>query len=354
MSAVVAAGPLAPGEGVIASAPANIAFIKYWGARDLERALPYHPSLSMTLETCRSITRVEILEPGADDDQILLVPTEGGEAAPAPEAFRSRIAAHLERLRRRAGTFPRLSVTTRNSFPAAAGMASSASGFAALTVAAGRALGLPSEPEELSVLARASGSGSAARSVMGGYVEWPRDRSGRLDPGAPAEVVAPADHWALADLVALVETGAKKVSSLDGPRRAETSPHFSRRLEEVPQRLAATRAAVLNRDLPSLGEILEEDAVELHLVAMSSRPPIFYWRPGTLAVMAAVRELRHQGTLAYSTTDAGANVHVICRLEDANTVADALESVPGVGDVLRDRVGEGPRFHDDDQELFAP
>lgn len=319
-------------------APANIAFVKYWGAADLERALPLHPSISMTLRCAVSHTTVE-WHPEPGEDEVLLA-TSPGHLEPAPPAFRTRIVAHLERLRRRAGREGSFRVATRNSFPAAAGLASSASGFAALSLAVAHVLGLPASPREASVLARLSGSGSASRSVMGGYVEWPVTGDDGAE-GAAAQL-APAEHWALADVIALVETGAKDVSSLDGHRRATSSPHFARRLELIPDRLERVRQAIRRRDLEALGPVLEEEAIELHLVAMSSRPPIFYWRPATLAVLETVRRLRTTGTSAWATMDAGANVHVLCAAADSAAVAAELARVPGVVKVLEDGVGPGP------------
>ncbi len=329
------------------SAPANIAFVKYWGARDLARALPYHPSISMTLEVCRSLTSVEVVE-GIEDgagDEVFLA-GEDGRLEPAGAGFAARVHRHLDAIRAHTGRQERFRVATRNSFPAAAGLASSASGFAALAVAVARALGLE-ESHDLSVLARLSGSGSASRSVYGGFVEWPGEAASAAGSGpedlAPARRLASASHWDLACVVAVVETGAKDVSSLEGHRRATTSPHFVRRLDLVPGRLDAVRAAIRDRDLSALGPVLETDAVELHTIAMTSVPPIFYWSPGTLEVLAAVRAMRRDGVEAYATMDAGANVHVICAPESAAAVADRLNAMQSVARIIRDRVGDGPR-----------
>lgn len=323
---------------ITVSAPANIAFVKYWGARDLARALPYHPSISMTLEVCRSLTSVEVVD-GAEDagDEVFLA-GEDGRLEPAGDGFAARVRRHLDALRAHTGREERFRVATRNSFPAAAGLASSASGFAALAVAVARALG-PDGEHDLSVLARLSGSGSASRSVYGGFVEWPTEDA---EP-APARQLAPAGHWDLACVIAVLETGPKDVSSLDGHRRATTSPHFARRLELVPGRLDAVCRAIRDRDLSALGPVLETDAVELHTIAMTSVPPIFYWSPGTLEVLAAVRALREDGVAAYATMDAGANVHVLCAHESAEAVADRLNAIQSVARIIRDRVGTGPR-----------
>ncbi len=318
-------------------APANIAFVKYWGARDLERAIPVNASISMTLRRCLSRTCVRVLGAGAPDR--VLIAGEAG-VRPAPAAFAARVCAHLARLRAWAERECGFEVVTRNSFPAGAGMASSASGFAALTLATVAALGRQIDGSEASRLARLSGSGSAARSVFGGYVQWP----GGGDPEAcVAEQIAPAEHWDLRDVVALVQSAPKAVASLEGHVRAPTSPHFERRQQLLADRLERVRRAIRERSLQLLGPVLEEDAIELHLIAMSSRPPIFYWRPATLRVLEAVRALRDRGVGAWMTMDAGANVHVICAPEDEPEVAEVLARTEGVVGIVRDGVGPGPR-----------
>lgn len=326
-------------------APANLAFVKYWGAVDLERALPRNPSISMTLSECHSRSTVEPC-PGAATDEILLR-GEDGTLSPAPPAFAERVLAHLERLRRSLGSSDRFRVATENSFPAAAGMASSASGFAALTLAVARALGRDLGEREASALARSSGSGSAARSVIGGYVEWP---AGESEDDCYAFPLASHEHWDLRNVVAIVDAGPKRVSSRDGHRLAETSPYFEGRQQALPRRLRAVRDAIAARDLGALGPVLEEDAIDLHLIAMSSRPPIFYWKPGTLAVLEVVRGLRDHGLSCWSTMDAGPNVHVICEPGEEARVAASLEALDGVTRIIRDRVGPGPQ--DSDRHLF--
>jgi diphosphomevalonate decarboxylase len=338
------------------AAPANIAFIKYWGARDLELAIPMNSSISMTLDHCVSRCTVEILDGG--HDEIWLSEPDGGFGTPAPE-FTRRVVEQLDRVRKWAGRDVPFRVATRNTFPSAAGLASSASGFAALTLAAVGALGHRDVPaKELSDLSRRSGSGSAARSVLGGYVEWPDPaaRGGNhgehSEHGEPSYAVqlAEAAHWDLRDVIAVVEIGPKVVSSRDGHRLAHTSPYYTRRLELLPERLKNVRRAIETRDLDLLGPILEAEAVDLHIIAMSSTPPIFYWSPGTVAVLRAVRELRQEGLAAWATLDAGANVHVICDADSEDEVADRLEDLPAVGFIIRDGAGDGPEY--DTTHLF--
>lgn len=328
-----------------ASAPSNIAFIKYWGAIELKQALPANPSLSMTLDVCRSTTTVRVHD---DDgpDSIKRV-DDDGELSDVPGSFQDRFQAHVARLRERLGVAGRIEAATRNTFPSDAGIASSASGFAALAYAVSAAFDRLADPAEMSLRARLSGSGSATRSLLGGYVVWPP----RVDePEGPAVQLADA-AWELRDVIALVQTGPKSVSSLDGHVSAWTSPHFEARRSELPARFDRVAAAVRERDFDALAPALEEEAIELHLIAMSSRPPILYWEPGTLEVIHKVRALRADDDVPCAfTMDAGANVHVICPPEAEDDVAKALGALGSVHDVIRDRVGAGPR--EESEHLF--
>jgi len=323
------------------SAPANIAFIKYWGARDLERALPMNSSISMTLEHCVTQCTVETLE-HEGTDEVWLAEPDGGFGTPNPE-YAQRLRNQLDRVRRWASRPEAVRVATRNTFPTAGGLASSASGFAALTLAAAGAFGKKASAKDLSLLARRSGSGSACRSVFGGFVEWAASKgNGNTDEDSYARQLADAEHWDLRNVIAVVEIGPKMVSSIEGHRRALSSPYFEKRQELLPARLEKVRRAIRARDLAALGPVIEEEAIDLHLIAMSSNPPIFYWSPGTIAVLRAVRELRQEGLAAWATLDAGANVHVICDPDSEDEVAERLEDLPAVGFVIRDGVGPGP------------
>lgn len=321
-----------------AVAPANIAFIKYWGVRTLDPLTPANPSISMTLRRCQTRTTVEHRQDRGPDE--VLLRTEDGRLSPPPESFVEPVRRHVERIRSAAGCGGSFRVATENSFPAAAGLASSASGFTALSLAATRALGLALAPGELSRLACRSGSGSAARSALGGFVEWP---AGEGDEELHAIELAPAEHWELRDVIALVDVGTKPVASVEGHRLARTSPYFQTRLGRLGARLGAVRQAIARRSLDDLGPVLEEEAIDLHLIAMSSRPPIFYWRPATLEVLDEVRRLRNGGLSAWATMDAGPNVHVICAPDAATRVAQRLADLPGVMSVIHDGVGQGPR-----------
>ncbi len=306
-----------------AIANSNIAFIKYWGNRDAARRIPLNDSVSMNLDHCTTITTVAFDEQ-LSDDQVLVGGKEPNDTA------RARVVAHLERVRALAKIETKARVESQNSFPTGAGIASSASAFAALTLAATRAAGLTLSERELSMLAR-QGSGSACRSIPAGFVEWITSS----DPNSSYAVsIAPPEHWDLRDVIAVVSTEEKQVGSTQGHVGAATSPFLLERLNALPVRLHRVRRAILARDLALLGPAIEEDAIELHMIAMTSRPPIFYWSPGMVRVIQAMQSWRADGLPVYFTLDAGPNVHLICEGKNAERVAELARAVPDVQQVI--------------------
>ncbi len=315
-------------------ANANIAFIKYWGNRDARLRMPLNDSLSMTLAELMTETTV-LFDEALNEDQIVV-----GETEPA-EAARARVVTQLDRIRAEAKLQTKARVMSRNNFPTGAGLASSASAFAALTLAATHAAGLELSERGLSILAR-QGSGSAARSIPGGFVEWlAATNTTSTSEQSFARVIAAPDFWDLRDVVVVVSHDEKKVGSSDGHQAAMTSPFFSERLNRLPERFHRARRALLARDLNALGTIIEIEAVELHFIAMTSRPPIFYWSPEMVRVIDAARAWRESGLPVYFTLDAGPNVHLICEAKDAETVAGNARQIPGVLEVIPSGVG-GP------------
>lgn len=329
-----------------AIAPANIAFIKYWGVQDAARTLPFNASISMNLDRCLTTTTVSFDAALANDEVTLSLYGQAAQTAAGTQL--TRVTAQLERLRALAGVSWRAQVASTNNFPSDAGIASSAAAFAALTYAGAAALGLELDERQLSRLARLSGSGSAARSVPTGFVEW-RVPDGpfvpdQWDQEAYAISLAPPEHWALADVVAVVDAGAKKIGSVENHRLATTSAYFASRLREIPARLAATRDAIAQRDLALLGATIEADAVSMHAICMTSKPPSFYWKAGTMAIIHAVRDWRDQGLESYFTIDAGPNVHVICAEADSAEVARRLDALPEVQFTIANSAGQGARL----------
>ena len=307
----------------------NIAFIKYWGKADEALNLPANPTLSMNLAALTTVTTVEF-RPSLPADFVTI------DDRPAGGAAFDRVAAHLDRVRALAGLGDRAWVASRSDFPAATGLASSSAAFAALSLAATRAAGLHLDEPALSRLARL-GSGSACRSVPAGFALW---------EGEAAWQVAPPEHWALCDVVAIVSREPKAVVSHDGHALAPDSPLYAARLAAVPKLLAAVQAGLERRDLELMGSAAEADALAMHAVMMTSRPSLVYWQPATVAVMHAVRAWRAEGLAVYFTMDAGPNMHCLCLEADSVTVEERLRAVPGVLEVIVSRPGEGVRLMD--------
>jgi diphosphomevalonate decarboxylase len=312
----------------------NIAFVKYWGKADDALNLPANPSLSMSLAALVTVTTVEFRLGLADD-----IVTIDGQAA-VGQAL-ARVVSHLDRVRRLAGFGEKAWVVSHSDFPVGTGLASSASAFAALSLAATRAAGLQPEGSELSRLARL-GSGSACRSVPGGFALW----EGDSDETSFARQIAPPGHWSLHDVVAIVSHEHKGVGSHNGHGLARSSPFFRSRLGTVPELLTAIRLGIEQRDLARLGLASEADSLAMHGVMMTSRPSLLYWQPATVAVLQAVQTWRRGGLDVYFSLDAGPNVHCFCEAADAVEVRRRLETVPGVIDVLDSGPGHGVRLVD--------
>jgi diphosphomevalonate decarboxylase len=321
----------------------NIALSKYWGKRDGGGNFPAVPSLSVTLAGLATRTRVAF-DAALGEDRFVLDGRPG-----APEA-RARVVELLDRVRLASGELRRAHVESANDFPTASGLASSASGFAALAVAAARAAGLDWDATRTSDLARRS-SASAARSVFGGFVELP------AGPVAPCEAdalaarpVAPPGHMPLAVLVCVTTEGPKAVGSSDGMRTTMArSPYARAWIDEAPRIHARLRDALLAGDFPAVGELAEASAFAMHASAMAAG--IVYWTGATLDVIAAVRALRAAGATAYVTIDAGPHVKVLVRPGDAESVRDRLRACPAVLRVLEARPGEGATLVDPGGEV---
>ena len=313
-----------------ATAHPNIALIKYWGNRDETPRLPANSSLSMNLAALVTTTTVEF-RPDLCADSVRI------DDAEATASVRERVVAHLDRVRALASISTKAGVISRNNFPAGTGLASSASAFAALTMAACAAAGLQLSTDALSRLARRA-SGSACRSVPGGFVLWATCDE---DDCSFGRTIAPPDHWDLRDVIAVVESAHKATGSTEGHAIAGTSPFQAARVASTPGRLERCRAAILTRDFPALADVMEEDALGMHAVMMTSVPSLLYWRPATLAVMQAVRAWRADGLAVAFTIDAGPNVHCICPAESSAQVEHLVRGIPGVERIFISGVGGG-------------
>lgn len=318
-----------------ARAHSNIALAKYWGKRDADLNIPAVGSISITLDALHTETTVRF-DPGLDADELWL----DGARRPL-----GRAGLVLDLIRERAGLEAAARVTSTNSFPTGAGLASSASGFAALAVAGCAAAGVEASPRELSVLAR-RGSASAARSIFGGFVELhtgPDAADAELvSDDAFAEPLLPAEDWPLAVVVAITDPAPKAVSSTEGMNATSaTSPFYDAWVAGSPGQLDRMRDAVLARDLEAVGELAEHSCLALHSLMLTTRPALIYWNAATVAGIHVVRRLRASGTFVYFTIDAGPQLKAFCLPADAAAVAEELAAVPGVQETIVSGLG-GP------------
>ncbi|MFH1811209.1 MAG: diphosphomevalonate decarboxylase [Pseudomonadota bacterium] len=327
---------------VTAIAHPNLALVKYWGKRDAALNIPTNNSISINLGGLTTTTTV-LFDSALVEDSVTL------NGATARGTSHERVVQHLDRVRSLAGVGVRARVDSRNDFPASAGFASSASGFAALSLAATRAAGLDLDATALSRLARL-GSGSACRSLHGGFVEW---IAGDDDGSSQAEQLAPPEHWDLRVLSVVLSRDEKELSSAGGHEAAPRSPLFEARLQSLDTTLAQVRRAVRVRDLPALLMATEREAVNMHAIAMTStvvdKPwwsGAFYWQPRTLQLIQAVQQWRGQGVQVGFTIDAGANVHLLCAAGDEDAVAQRLLELPhgASTEILVSAPGEGARI----------
>lgn len=317
-----------------AKAHTNIALIKYWGKRHERLILPTNNSLSLTLDGFYTTTHVKMNQDLTEDQFIL-----NGEPIHG-EPF-NRVTQYLDLIRDYAGK-PGLfaEVNSINEVPTAAGFASSASGFAALAAASTRALGLELTDQELSRLTR-QGSGSACRSIYGGFAEW---EQGTREDGMDsyAVPVAPQDHWDLRVAAVVLSATMKDVSSREGMKRTvDTSVFYPGWIDSIPKDLAEIKAGIEQRDFEKVGQIAEANCLKMHATTLGANLPFTYWHDTTMAVMQTVQTLRKNGIPAYFTIDAGPNVKVLYLPENEKEVQEILRSTSGVTDVILSRSGQG-------------
>jgi len=295
----------------VCRASPSLALLKYWGKIPNADNLPATPSLAVTLGGLRTDTSVRISE--TDSVSVHGVRQDNGRFTPFLDSLRSRL-----------GVSVRFEARSLNSFPTAAGLASSSSGFAALAGACVRAVGSRLSPEELSEIARI-GSVSAARSVFGGFVLLPAGaRSAR-------QLFEPA-HWPeMRIVVAVTHGGPKPLSSREAMSQTLRSPYYAQWVSESQALLPEALEALAARDLEKLGEVVRLSYSMMHAALLAARPSIVYWLPATLALIHGCRDLRRRGIGAWETIDAGPQVKILCLDRDAEQVtASVKECVPGI------------------------
>lgn len=314
-----------------AQAPSNVAFIKYWGRKDELLRLPTNGSISMNLSGLQTRTTVEFDSSLKEDSVEIketkeleeIIKTKETEDIKGAKGSDEKIVAHLNRIRKRAGITEYARVVSENNFPRSTGLSSSASGFAALTLAATKAAGMNLSEKELSILAR-QGSGSACRSIPDGFVEW---YDGDTSENSYAESIFPPDYWNLVDIVCILSTKAKKVPTSTGQQSAASSPLFAKRLERMPFRLERIKQIISDRDFTSFGEMIEQEALEMHRIMETSVPPLFYMTDETKKMISYVREWRAGGLPVYFTVNTGENIHLLCEEQNREKLVDLVSKI---------------------------
>lgn len=322
-----------------AIANANIALVKYWGKRDSELILPMNSSISMTCGGLTTTTTVEFSEKFREDS----VTINDEELTKEKDA----VTAYLDFIRQKTGIKSKAKMVSSSNFPMAAGLASSASGFAALALAASKAAGLKLDERELSILAR-RGSGSASRSIPEGFVEWHR---GKKEDGLDsfAESIVEANHWPEFRMITTIVTESKKkTSSRAGmSQTVKTSPYYEGWLKTVEADLDTVRAGIRKKDFSSVGLVAEQNCLKMHATMITTKPAIIYWKPATMEIINSVLSWRNEGVECYFTIDAGPNVKVMCLGMNEKEIRKRLEMLDGVKKTIVCKPGEGAHITQD-------
>lgn len=305
-----------------ALAYSNIALIKYWGKSDSNLRLPLNSSFSMNLSNLQSKTTVEF-SPDFKSDEIVI----DGKNNPSENR---RVIKHLDRIRKIAKNSLSARVVSSNNFPASSGLSSSASGFAALTLAASQALNLNLSQKELSVLARL-GSGSACRSIPGGFVQW---QKGNKSQDSYAYTVSPPNYWDIVDLVVIVSEGKKIIPTSDAQKYVLSSPFINERLKRIEEKIKKLKQSISEKNFLDFGELIESECLELHAVFMTQTPSFIYLLPETLCLIHQVRKWRSEGLKVYFTVNTGHNVHLLCQEKDKDILQNKLSALSFIKKII--------------------
>lgn len=314
---------------VTVRAHSNIAFVKYWGRKDEVLRLPTNGSISMNLSNLYTTTTIEFDSSLTED--IVVIDGSGVKGE------KERVSRHLDRIRSITQTKTHARIETTNSFPAGTGLSSSASGFAALTVAGLKALNISLSEKETTILAR-QGSGSACRSIPDGFVEW---MDGNTSDSSFAHSLYAPSHWNLIDIVAVVSSVKKDIPTSVGQTFAQSSPFYEERNRHMADKIKECKALLAERDFNKLGIFSEREALEMHAVMITSWPSLIYWLPNTIVVMKHIQKWRSEGLPVYFTINTGQDIHVLCEESTADKVESMLKQIGGVSRTIRNTPSKG-------------
>lgn len=310
--------------------PSNIAFIKYWGKKDEDLKIPANGSISMNLSNLLTTTTVEFSSDFKEDSVTINNENDLKQSA--------KVIKHLDLIRKKANIFLKAKVVSKNNFPDGTGLSSSASGFAALTLAATKAAGLNLNENDLSSLAR-QGSGSACRSIPDGFVEW---------VGESAKSLYPPDYWNIVDIVAIISSQKKEISSTDGQKFATTSPFFQTRLNNINEKILRFKKALESKNFTEFGKIIENEALELHAIMLTSTPSLIYWQSETIILMKLVKKWRSEGLEVYFTVNTGQDIHLIIEEKNTTELVRKLKDVKEVKNIIINQPSVGARLIEKD------
>lgn len=315
-----------------AIAPSNIAFIKYWGKKDEKLRIPENGSISVNLSNLNTTTTVEFSSQLIHDSVTIndMMDRKQGE----------RVITHLNRIRKLTNIKLYTRVVSKNNFPASSGLASSASSFAALTLAGSSAAGLNLSEKELSILARL-GSGSACRSIPDGYVEW---LDGKTSETSYALSIFPPDYWDINIIVVVVSEESKDISTTEGHALTAKNHFMPIRIAMMNEKIKQIKKFIKEKKFPQFGDLVEKEALELHAIALTSNPPIIYWQPATVSIMKLVQTLRKEGLAVYFTIDAGPNICLICEKKNVKKLTGRLKNIYGIKNTIVNYPSVGARL----------
>jgi len=323
-----------------AIANANIALVKYWGKRNKELILPNNTSISMTADGLYAHTTVEFDKKYKEDIFIL----NGYQLREGSREYDKYLSLFLKVVREKTKEEDRVKIVSNNNFPTAAGLASSAAGFAALATALNKALNLDLDKKDLSILAR-RGSGSATRSIFGGFVEW---KKGEKQDGSDsyAEQIASFTHWPDFRMIACITSKKqKKISSRAGmARTVATSPMYKSWLLGIEQDIEKVKKGILKRDFTLVGKTAEENCLKMHATMITTQPAIIYWNKATIETIQSVIDWRNEGLECYFTIDAGPQVKIMCLEKNVSQLIKRCKKLEGVKDTIIIKPGEGVKI----------
>lgn len=323
-----------------AIANANIALVKYWGKRDSKLILPQNGSISVTCDGLSTITTVEF-SPEYKQDIILINDDE-------LRKDEKDVLGHLDRIRTLAGIKEKAKVVSETNFPVAAGLASSASGLAAITLAATKAAGLELKEKELTILTR-QGSGSACRSICEGFAEWYKGEKADGTDSFAGTIAAKGDWPEFRMVATILSEKQKPVSSRSGMEQSVANcPYYSLWVSEATKDLEKVRIAIKGKNFENFGQTAELNCLKMHAIMMTTAPPIIYWIPETLEVIHAVRQMREEGIQAYFTIDGGPQVKIMCLEKDLDKINKKLHELPSVKRTIICKPGDGAKVLDKD------